>query len=1818
MARTPNNGNESESNSPQQSELETNRTPRGQRRRLFIWLGVVLLVGVGGGLTYAWIFIQRQLAPLVAQNLTLAINRPINVGKVESFSLTGIRFGASEIPATVSDTDRASVEAVKVAFDPVQLIFNRTLRMSATLINPDVYIEQDLDGVWVATKFEEELPLKIDLQTIRIKNANVTVVPRFEGQLLEPLTIALDSGKTNFLNNYKLIQFDTKGYLAQGKLNLSGDIRPKTGVKKLAISAEKIDVTEINDSFLREFFKGKTLPFNIKSGQVNAKIDAEIKGKQITSVTGTASIENLTTKIARQPNLPVAKTNGKLRFQGTEVELENFVTLIGEIQVNTEGVIGIESGFNLTAKTGAVEAQKLWQTANFQELPVPVSGAIETTLQVTGNLPQPKISALVATTKVTQIDKVKFSTIKAKAALAGSNLVIEDFQAIPTVGGQIKGNGRVILGKDPSLVFNFGANNLPSGAIASLYGTNLPIPVSAISGQARIFGPLGKLEELNATGFAGLNLGGGKVTSNIQLVKGSWQGEVQASGVQLSRLPQIPVQLKGEVNGNLKISGSLENLSVSVIKGNGAASLYLPKGDGKVTVTNVQLANNRWQAKIQTQGLQLANLSPQIPAALGSSLTGNFDLKGSLTSFSPESIEGSGGGSLNLAGGNINATAKLNKGNWQAKVIATGLETRRFASFLPTAVQKFAPLLGQANGTFNLAGNLNNLTAQGIRLTGDGGIGVAGGTVTATNVQLANGNFQVVVAPSNIQLSSFSDQLRGNLEGSLNFNGNLANLNPAGIKAVGEVNFSEGVALIEGPLTTKISWNGNRLDIQEAQAPGLNARGFVDTNLAKSGLDIVQRFNLNVQAEGLNLAKLPSTLPDVAADVTVAGSVDFDGTIAGTPTAPNVSASLALRNLALPAHVSFAFDPLLEGTVNSTPGKGLNLQLAGKEDQIQLALGADYLPESFLVRLDEFVARGDRQGDLLLVSTENLPLAPIKEVALFALERLPNVSLDIPVAIATQTISGKLSSDLRINLRTFGVSGEVAIASPVIGELQGDEFTGSFQYTDGVAAINEAKFQKGDSQYTLLDASFTPTPKGPEFQAKVQVDRGKIQQILSAAGIFEFEDLHRYTSPSSVTYGSAADLGEISRGFPSKAPIIQQLRLLSGVEAWLQRQKEQKEASPIPELAKLEGNFSGSLTVSGSPASGIDAKFNFQGEEWEWGHYNAEEVIAQGSFQNGLLTILPVHLQLAQDSSISFSGSLGAETQSGQLKVVNLPIALIQKVVELPPAIRLSGSINATAALAGSKENPQARGEVSVIDATINQKPIQSAQGSFSYNNSRLEFSARSILTADSNPLKVTGSIPYKLPITSVEPDSDKLSVSVNVKDKGLSLLNLFTKGQVVWIDGKGEVKLDISGTFNQEKGRPEELIAQGVVDLEKATVSAQALPDQPITDINGKILFNFDWIEVESLRGNLSTGEISVAGNLPIFQPTSQDNPLTVTLHQLALNLKGLYDGGVKGQVKITGSALEPNIGGKILLFDGQVLLPDSAVGTGVKVSSNGTAEEAENIEFNNLMLTLGENVEVAKSPILNFLISGSLNINGTFNNIRPKGTIKLQRGQINLFSTQFLLESDYNNVAVFTPKQGLDPNLDVRLMTSVIETARKPILIDASSAEVSDTTVNFGSSQRIRIQARVFGLASKLNDNLKLTSIPPHSKAEIVSLLGGSLIETVAREGAPLGLAELAGSAVLGSFQDSIGKTFGLSEFRLFPVLITDEQRGSSRLGLGTEAGVNIGDNVSLSAVKIFAGDNPFQYNIRYRLNENTVLRGATDFSGNNRASVEYEIRF
>jgi translocation and assembly module TamB len=284
--------------------------------------------------------------------------------------------------------------------------------------------------------------------------------------------------------------------------------------------------------------------------------------------------------------------------------------------------------------------------------------------------------------------------------------------------------------------------------------------------------------------------------------------------------------------------------------------------------------------------------------------------------------------------------------------------------------------------------------------------------------------------------------------------------------------------------------------------------------------------------------------------------------------------------------------------------------------------------------------------------------------------------------------------------------------------------------------------------------------------------------------------------------------------------------------------------------------------------------------------------------------------------------------------------------------------------------------------------------------------------------------------------------------------------------------------------------------------------------------------------------------------------------------------------------------------------------------------------MRLNQLQVQLGENVRISSSPLFSFVGQGEVTLNGSLAQIQPQGKVEFKRGQVNLFTSRFRLAPGESNFAEFIPSQGLDPTLNINLITTSTE-------VFGSRANRLDEfeTVPFstlGSLTSVRVQAKGTGRASQLEtnfrNNVELTSIPARSEEELLALLGGWSGPAGGRNTPTLALANLAGNALFNRVQGFVNDSLGNRvNFRLFPTLIpVDVERASfnsagSVLGLGAEVGYDITRRFSVSAMQVLTAPNtPTQFNLGYQFNDRWRFSTSVDVAGQGVGLLEYRIRF
>jgi translocation and assembly module TamB len=1386
-----------------------------------------------------------------------------------------------------------------------------------------------------------------------------------------------------------------------------------------------------------------------------------------------------------------------------------------------------------------------------------------------------------------------------------------------------------------------------------------------LSGKFQVTGDINSttLDKITAIGGGAIALGQGKITGqNLKLAQGKWQGEFSADRFDVGQVaPHVP----GKLSGRFNLSGDIQKLTPTNIQGQGTGILTLPVG--QLVARNVQLAQGKWQGEFSPENLEVSQFAPEVRGQLH----GKFTVAGDLQKMTVAHLQATGSGRLQTTGGQILAKQfQLQNGLWQGDLSLTALRLGNITKDLPKYLAA-----GTVTGNLRVGGQVDSFSH--LSLAGDGQLNLGQGVVTARGLQVNNGRWQGLFGLQAIELQQLPVNLPHNfppaqIDGQFQLTGQLQqpsvqtaqgrgrlrlptgqivanNFQLAGDQWQGQFQ-TKAVPLSELSRSLPVSWRSAKLtsnfnlsgNLKSFDIKQLNGAGSGQLDLATGRIQLVQGKVANgtwqgqFNAQQIDLPSVAKLLPNNTVRKQLqAGQLNATGQVSGNfdsfdPAHLRVNSQISLTGLRL---AKLPVEKNLNGTIQTIPGQGLHLMVAGQHDRLELSLGDKNQPLQFSARLAEATATGQLVGNDLQVSARNI-----------AVGLLTSLWPAMP-QIENQQLAGVAAGDLSFNLASGAITGKnLVVDKPQIGNVIGDRLqSSSFKYADGVLEVKDGEFRRGNNQY-LIGARVVTTSQQPEYQLTIQVPQG---QLTDVSNLFQISAIDDLLNPfGERNYGRASDLQPQSTG-SDLTSLQDQIDRLSEIKRLQAIQAELQQDNLVPNLRKLDGDFTGTIVISNAPKSGAYASFNIQGGNWTVDQYQFSQVNMQGKWQNGVLSLAALDL-LATNAKIKVAGDFGIDRQEAIVNIARFPVERLSNAFKLP--VEIAGELNVQAKLSGSWFDPQLSGTASIIDGKYNQADVPVINTDFSYAQSRLQFDSNGVVASDAvtnvvssngeSPIKISGSIPYQLPFALVAPASNEVALNLKLQDQGMKMLDVLSQQQALWKGGRGQVNLTAKGNLNKQNLTWKS--AKGTASLQDAVIKFNALSDN-VTALHSSVIFDFDRVQIDKLVGKYGMAPVTAVGSIPINsllsfnQPATclgtpanipaAQQPLAVSFDNVQINLKDKYEGGVSGCLILgQGSMTQPIIGGNIKLARGRITLPGQSSESDAQ-AARGAASDNSPVQFQNLQVVLGENVLLEQFGLLSLLANGELAFNGTLDRPLPTGVVHLPRGQFNLFTSRFRLTGD-NNVAKFNGNT--DAVVSLNLSTKVLETSRLPVTVGNERRETNDTfSTSLGQVQSVQIEAVIKDLPIsklRLDDAEFLRSKPPRSKDEILLLLSNGLGRiTAGEEAVGSGLISLAGTTLLSgiqtSFSDvqsSISDLLGLSDFRLYPSFSQSRGSTTSTLGLAGEVGLNIGDQVSLSFFQILTGSELPQYSVRYQINNQLLLRGSSNFSGDGRVIVEFEQRF
>ena len=1384
----------------------------------------LMAIATAGSLGYWGIgFVVRKKLPLFLEDqIGKIIERPIDLGEVNSFSLNRIEFGKTIIPPT-DDGDLIQVEAVKVGFNIFPVLFRRTLPLQATLVNPSVYLEQAQDGTWINLDFLKPDPdkdkkdpliyLDVDLA---VDQADITTVPYEQ----EPLKTSV-AGSGRFQQQKKLLDYDFEAKIEAAIATIQGQTELETGMTDTKLLVKDLALANVANLLPNS-------PVMIDKGKLNAELDVDIPSFQeikIANITGLVNLENV---VGETADASIA-AESELNFSGRNAKVGHAQASLGNVTAQLGGQINLDSGYDLDIKVLPFQLGSLPQSLR-QQIPVAVSGEVAIQGKLQGELLAPQLTGKVNNTQTVTIQQTPFQQINADFRADLDQVVLKEVQLVPSVGGRIVASGKIetrvkqALANRESLDFakmpwsvDF-RGNLPTATLVAPY-YQLPdqIAIGELVSSGQVQGTIAKPEGLIQWNIAeGQGVGGEQISGSGELIiaeqnlsfrdtaifygdgkikvegKGNlaskkWQTQLTANDLNLKPFAHQLSNKHLNFNHPLEVetaiaqfNGRLDQLDLDQIQGQ--ADLNLDVNGGVVSVQS-KLAGGNIVGQVVPENIELNPFIPGLPVAT-SLPSGEIEASAKvkqLWSFKqdPRLISLRSDADLNLLvdGETLTVASQIDEGQIQAQGNISQIDLQRLIPKLPLTAQI-------ETGQFQATGEVSQLLTLGknsnldsFSAEVDADLTVAQGPVKAI-ANLKNNQWQGSVDGSNIS----SEMLLAHFAPS-----NYADLPLDDIKIQGK--FSGNVQPLlrnEVNIPIQVERVQAMSGVQRLVAKGGVTLADITSNpdIANSNLDIIAKVDFPELPINQALGTVTGDNQLIADNVDLKGQAIFQGQFTGQQllSAPmknsNLTGDLRLLDLALN---DIEFAPAMMGKVNLQPQSELALNLQGESDVIAARAepcGAEtckfpYWPTNLELSQGEntsrpVMARGNRLGDRFRVDIENFPLTVLNVV--------PGKTAGID-GILTGTTSGAID----LNLNSLAAQGQVAIANPGLGYVQAEKLDASFAYdaTNDIAKIQRGSLDLGQSKYRFNAALNLNSGK---IAGKISIPEAYIQDALATLRWFTIEDVtHLF---NIIDYAASAAVKPQQKKATVQASIARKLDQLRKINNQIQANAAAREAAGIPTELDIQGKYQGEIVLGGTIET-PQADFAVAGEQWQWQPEPPyPDIVAPLGLVieespaieipkldlvgqlNGSTVDLEKASVKVQQALFTLKGKLSLQKTDARFAIANLTVDNLSNFVNIP--VDLSGEINSVGTIKGTVQQPEIEGKVAFSEGAFNGNLLPAKlAGSFDYNGRELDFN-----TTAPESIQVEASLPYPI----IPGKSDRLKAKVNIDQEAFVFLSALSK----------------------------------------------------------------------------------------------------------------------------------------------------------------------------------------------------------------------------------------------------------------------------------------------------------------------------------------------------------------------------------------------------------------------------------------------------------
>ena len=537
------------------------------------------------------------------------------------------------------------------------------------------------------------------------------------------------------------------------------------------------------------------------------------------------------------------------------------------------------------------------------------------------------------------------------------------------------------------------------------------------------------------------------------------------------------------------------------------------------------------------------------------------------------------------------------------------------------------------------------------------------------------------------------------------------------------------------------------------------------------------------------------------------------------------------------------------------------------------------------------------------------------------------------------------------------------------------------------------------------------------------------------------------------------------------------------------------------------------------------------------------------------------HLTLVSgDQTIGADGTFGRPGDALKVTLTNVDLANVDAMLLRPP--QLSGRLNASATLSGTKEAPDVDAEFGVKQGGFRQYKYDSFGGKAVYAGPGVTVDA----TLQQNPttyITAKGYLPKTL-FGGARPEhaeahdapvakGDAIDFHVESTPIDLGVVQGFTTA-VTNVRGTLQAKVDVTGSAYDPHPTGDITIANAAFTVEPTGVG--------YANLEGKIELQPDKVHIEKI-GLIDNhrSALSITGDLAMHEREIGSVSIALKADDFKVLDNKMGNVRIHSDMRLTGELSAPRVEGDLGLTTGRIDLDrimaqvgDSAYATEqTEYQTNSNANAAANpspydalqmdlhVTVPNDFVVKADDLKAPGAPIglgaLLVTLGGDLYVSKVpWDQIRITGEVNTVRGHYDFQGRRFDILRD--GTVRFEGLDDLDPTLDIRTQR----------VIQAVTANVNVR----GTLQR---------------PDIVLSSTPPLEEADILSLIVFNQPLNSVGEGQQISLMQraqtMATGAVASQFAKSIGDALNLDEFE---INLAPEQGGGPQVTLGQQVGENL----------------------------------------------------